>query len=147
MSIDSPTAAVPRVRASGLTPAQFTIVPFVSISLFAIFVGLGVALRRRADLHKRFMVLAMIAVLGPAVARLFALLDLAAFAPIGNIASGAFFAGWCLVHDWRRNRVVHPVFLIGGLVVIASWPLRMVIARSEWYQPIGDWVARVGAGI
>ena len=70
-----------------------------------------------------------------------------AFAPIGNIASGAFFAGWCLVHDWRRNRVVHPVFLIGGLVVIASWPLRMVIARSEWYQPIGDWVARVGAGI
>ena len=141
------TAAVPRVRASGLTPAQFTIVPFVSISLFAIFVGLGVALRRRAGLHKRFMVLAMIAVLGPAVARLFALLDLAAFAPIGNIASGAFFAGWCLVHDWRRNRVVHPVFLIGGLVVIASWPLRMVIARSEWYQPIGDWVARVGAGI
>jgi len=28
-----------------------------------------------------------------------------------------------------------------------SWPLRLVIGRSEWYQPVGEWIARVGAGL
>jgi hypothetical protein len=141
------TAAIPRVRATGLTPAQFTVVPFTSISLFAIFVGLGVALRRRAALHKRFMVLAMIAVLGPAVGRLLGLLELTPFLYLANPGIPALFVGWCLLQDWRRNRVVHPVYLIGGLLVIASWPLRMLVARSDWWQPIGAWVAQVGAGI
>jgi hypothetical protein len=39
------------------------------------------------------------------------------------------------------------VYLIGGLLLVASWPLRMMIARSDWWQPMGEWVARVGAGI
>jgi hypothetical protein len=141
------TAAVPRMRASGLTPSQFSIVALTSITLFALFVSLAVAFRRRAALHKRFMVLAMIAVLGPAIGRLVALFDLSTFNYLLNPGVVAVFVGWCLVQDWRRHRVVHPVYLIGGLVVIASWPLRMMAARSDWWQPIGEWIARVGAGI
>ncbi|HKU91522.1 MAG TPA: hypothetical protein VJP84_17145 [Steroidobacteraceae bacterium] len=141
------TAAVSRIRPSGLTPAQFAVVPLVSITLFAIFVGLGAALRRRAGAHKRFMVLAMIAVLGPPVGRLLLLFDITAAAPLVQPLVTATFVSWCLIHDWRHHRWVHPVFAIGGLVVVAAWPLRTLIARSEWWQPVGAWVAKVGAGI
>ena len=53
----------PRIHPSGLTPPQFTIVGMASLALFALFVGLGIALRKRPDVHKRLMVLAMISVL------------------------------------------------------------------------------------
>jgi hypothetical protein len=58
----------------------------------------------------------------------------------------AAFVIVCLAHDWRRYRVVHPVYVIGGAVIIASWPWRYMAARQEWYQPIGEAIARLGAG-
>jgi hypothetical protein len=141
------TAAVPRVRPSGLSPQQFAIVPLVSITLFALFVGLGAALRRRPGLHKRLMLLAMIAVVGPAVARFLLLFDVRTLAPVMQPLVTVVFVGWCLVHDWRKYRLVHPAFAIGGLAIVASWPLRTLIARSEWWQPVGEWIAKVGAGL
>jgi len=48
-------SAIPRVRPSGLSPSQFTAVGLTSTALFATFVALGVAWRRRAALHRRFM--------------------------------------------------------------------------------------------
>ena len=36
-----------------------------------------------------------------------------------------------------------PVYAIGGVAIIASWPLRLMIGRSEWYFPIGEQVARL----
>ena len=59
----------------------------------------------------------------------------------------AVFVAWCLVHDWRKHGLVHLVFALGGFAIVASWPVRMLIARSEWWQPVGSWVAKVGAGI
>lgn len=141
------TAGVPRVRPSGLSPQQFAIVPLMSIAMFAVFVGLGAALRRRAGLHKRLMLLAMIAVLGPAVGRLLLLFDVPALAPIMQPLVTVVFVGWCLVHDWRKHHLVHPVFAIGGLAIVASWPLRILIAHSEWWQPVGEWIGKAGAGI
>lgn len=141
------TAAVPRVRASGLTPTQFVPTPLGSILLFALFVGLGLALRRRAAAHKRFMVLAMIAVLGPAVGRLLGLIAAGQYAYIAQPAVAAAFVTWCLIYDWRHNRVVHPVFAVGGLVIVASTPLKVMLGRSEWWQPVGEWIAKVGAGL
>jgi hypothetical protein len=141
------SAALPRIRPSGLAPHQFVVIPLFSITLFALLVGLAVALRWRAGVHKRLMVLATIAVLGPAVARIMIALDVRAMAPAVQPLVSALFVSWCLLHDWRRYRVVHPVFAIGGLALVASWPLRTLIARSEWWQPIGAWMAKVGAGV
>ncbi len=49
---------------------QFVLVPLVAITFFAILVTAAVLLRKRAQLHKRLMTLAMISVLGPPIARL-----------------------------------------------------------------------------
>jgi hypothetical protein len=141
------TAGIPRIRPSGLAPHQFVIVPLVSILFFAVFVGLGVAFRKRAAAHKRLMTLALIAVLGPAVGRLMGIFEINGLAPLLQPLVSAIFITWCLVHDWIKYRLVHPVFAIGGLAIVAAWPLRMMIARSEWWQPVGAWIARIGAGI
>lgn len=140
-------AAIPRVRPSGLSPSQFSAVALTSTLLFAVFVALGIAWRRRAAWHKRFMVLAMVAVLSPPTSRLLTLLGLREYSPYLVPLGGALFIGWCLIHDWRRNRIVHPVYVVGGLAILVSWPLRMMIARSEWYRPVGEWLAVIGAGL
>ncbi len=135
------------VRPSGLTGVEFAAIPMTTITLFAVFVALGIALRRRAALHKRFMVLAMIAVLAPAASRLIAWLDLRAQATLVQLMVPALFLGWCLLADWRASRCVHAVYVIGGAVILASWPLRQMMGRTEWWQPVGEWVARAGAGL
>ena len=90
------------------------------------------------------MLLAVIGVLGPPTARLIGLLALSKYFLLIQMSVIAVFVTCCLVYDWRKNRVVHPVFAIGGVVLVLLWPLRYVIARSETWQPIGQWFAEVG---
>jgi hypothetical protein len=139
-------AAVPRVRATGLTNTQHTLVGLTSIGLFTVFVALGVITRRRGGLHKKFMVLAMIAILSPAVARLIVMMGMLQYINVAVPGVVAAFVVACLVHDWRQRRIVHPALVIGGLVIAASWPWRYSAARADWYQPIGEAIARLGAG-
>jgi hypothetical protein len=140
-------ATIPRIHPSGLTPPQFTIVGAMSLVLFAGFLALGIAFRRRAAFHKRFMVLAMIAVLSPAASRIVTQLGLRDHWTYLVPLFPALFVACCLAFDWRQQRTVHPVYAIGGTVLIASWPLRLMIGRSDWYQPVGEWMARVGTAI
>ena len=136
-----------RVRVTGLTNTQHTLVGITSIGMFATFVALGMATRRHGAVHKRFMVLAMIAILSPATARLMALFGTPQYGRwFVPMMAGAFVLA-CLVHDWRRYRVVHPAYVMGGAVIVASWPWRYMAARQEWYQPIGEAIARIGAGM
>jgi hypothetical protein len=93
------------------------------------------------------MVLSMIAVLTPPSSRVLTMLGLREHWVWLVPVIPALFIGGCLVHDWRRHHLVHPVFAIGGLLIVALWPLRLMAGRSEWYQPIGEWIARVGAGM
>jgi len=140
-------ATIPLVHPSGLTPPQFSIVGIMSLVLFAGFLALGIAYRRRAAYHKRFMVLAMIAVLSPAASRIVTQLGLREHWIYLVPIFPALFVACCLAYDWRKQRIVHPVYAIGGAVLIASWPLRLMIGRSDWYQPIAEWVAKIGAGL
>jgi hypothetical protein len=131
-----------KVSPTGLSPPQFSIVGFTTIGMFAIFLALGVACRRRPALHKRFMILAMIAAMGPAGSRLLRLLHLTDYVNVLLPLFTVAFIGICIVNDWRREGRVHPVYAIGGVLMVASGPLRLMVGRSEWYQPVGEWVAR-----
>lgn len=128
---------------SGLAPAQFSIIGFTSIGLFGAFIALGVATRRRPALHRRFMILGMIAAISPATARVLRLLDIEAYRDSLIPFCAAVFVAACMVHDWRRHRVVHPVYAVGGSIIAASWPLRLMVGHSAWYFPIGESVARL----
>ncbi|HUR21738.1 MAG TPA: hypothetical protein VMZ90_13060 [Vicinamibacterales bacterium] len=140
-------AATPRIRVTGLTNTQHTLVGLTSIAMFSAFVALGVATRRQGAVHKRYMVLAMVAILSPATARIMIGLGVPRYATYFVPAMAAAFVIACMVYDWKRYRVVHPAYVIGGAVIVASWPWRYMAARQDWYQPIGEWIARIGAGI
>jgi len=135
------SADAPRVRPMGMNSQQFVLVPIVGIAFFAIFVAAAVAFRRRADLHKRFMMLAMIAVLGPPVARLIALTQTGDyFGPI-QMAVAAALVACCLVSDWVKYRIVHPVYAIGGSILLISLPVRFLIAQTPQWERVGQWMA------
>jgi hypothetical protein len=138
------SAATPRTTQLGFTAAQASIIPLVSTLQFALLVGAGVALRRRAGLHKRLMMLAVIGALSPATVRLIVILDLRPYALLIQMGVLAAFVTACLVYDWRKSRVVHPVFAIGGIVLVLLWPARYLVARSAFWQPIAQWIAEVG---
>jgi len=128
------------IRRTGLTGAQGTIVPLTSIALFTLFVSAALWFRRRAALHKRLMVLAMIAALTPATARLIAFAGLREHAMFVQLAVLTMFVAWCFLADWRSSGRVHPVFVVGGLAIVVSWPLRWWVARTEWWTAIGNWI-------
>lgn len=131
------------VSPSGLAPPQFSIIGFTSIGLFGAFIALGIAYRKRPALHRRFMILGMIASLSPATARVLRLLDVQVYRDALIPLCAAVFVAACLVYDWRKYRLVHPVYAIGGIIIVASWPLRNMIGHSDWYFPIGEAAARV----
>jgi hypothetical protein len=138
------SAATPRLSQLGLTAPQASIVPFVGTTQFAILVAAGIALRHRAGLHKRFMLLALITAVAPAVARITAFFGWREYLLPMQMILIAAIVTWCLVYDWRKNRIVHPVFAIGGVVLVLLWPIRYVVARTAAWQPIGEWFAAVG---
>ena len=116
----------------GMPRLVFLVIPFTSVTLFSLLAGLGLWYRRVADVHKRFLLLATIALLPPALGRIPAL---AARGP------AAFFGVTILFivlvgHDyWTRGRT-HPVSLWAGLVLVVSFPGRVALGyttrRSPW---------------
>ena len=127
-----------RPRPMGFSGLQFLIFPLSGIALFSVFVAAAISLRRKAALHKRFMVLAMISVLGPPVARLIRLADLGEhFIAIQATVTAAFVV-WALLYDWFKYRRVHPVFAIGGTLVVLAWPLRAAVAQSDAWVTIAS---------
>jgi uncharacterized membrane protein len=69
VAIDSARRARPALGALAAAPPLFVLViPLASVVVFTILVGLGLYYRRRAETHKRLMLLATIALLPPALA-------------------------------------------------------------------------------
>jgi hypothetical protein len=92
---------------------------FAIVLVFVILISLAVYYRRRPDFHKRFMTLAMLTVLGPALTRLplsFIANHDVGVAIIVDIACILI----CIIVDAVMNRRLHPVFGWGGALVIGS---------------------------
>ena len=121
--------------ARGSTPGppalQFLAVPVFDMLVFAILVGTALYVRRRRlDIHKRLMLLAAVNLLAPAIARI----------PLHFIQAGGplVFFGLtdlcllaCAAYDSVKNRRLHPAFLWGTLLIIASQPLRLMLSGTD----------------
>jgi hypothetical protein len=103
--------------------------------MFASLVGAGLSLRRRRETHKRLMLLATIALLTPALARI-------PFVGIGRPAmlGTMLFVVVCLVYDRAAHGRVHPAFLWGGLLLILSMPARLAIGRTGAWLSFARWL-------
>jgi hypothetical protein len=115
-----------------IPPAQFLLIPLTDMVLFATLIGLAIAKRRDVQAHKRLMLVGSIAIIDAAVARWPGVA--AGGPPLFFALADAFLlplVAWDLV---TRGRL-HPATLWGGLLLIASQPLRL------WLMGTGAWAA------
>src|SRR4051812_25200838 len=127
---------------AGRDPLQFLSVPIGTTTMFALFVGSALALRRKREWHKRLMLLATMTLLVPAMGRL----DAQIMQPLGLprlvLAPAVTFAfvAWAWIYDWRRIGRVHPAYIIGGIALLVSIPLRRSIGFTDAWLPIARWL-------
>lgn len=129
-----------RPRPMNMTSQQFVIFPLSAILAFGGLVAAAFAYRRKVTVHKRLMVMAMVVVLGPAVARVLIVTGTSAHFLLMQTAVAAFFVAWCLVTDWTRHRTLHPVYALGGSLLVLSWPVRAWLARTPAWEAVGHWL-------
>ena len=121
-------------------PMIFYAVPFFAINSFAIAVLLAILWRNRAEAHKRLILLSNVALVGAAIARI----------PVPAIQAGAPFTFMFLpnlitvagiVYDWRTRGRVHPVWIWGGLAMLASQIAVFLVMGTAWWHAFAETMA------
>jgi hypothetical protein len=143
---------------SGDGARAFHIASSSMLALFGAFVLAAVAFVSRPEIHKRLMVLATISILPPAIARvMFALTvgmgpglrpglgprTVESVMASALIADALILAG--VIYDMRTRGRPHPVYLIGGTIMLAVHVLRVPVSTTEWWYAIADFLARFSA--
>lgn len=118
---------------AGVPAKMFFAIPFFDMLVFAGIATAGILNRRRTAWHKRFMILATVAMLDAAVARI----------PLGFIENGGppVFFGLCdlfivavALYDWSTLRRVHPATLWAGGAIVFSQVFRLWLSGTDQWQ-------------
>ena len=137
------TAAIVAARRPGgfigipLPPLQFLAVPLASMVMFSIFVTSGIARRRDPQAHKRYMLLASIQMVTPAIARWPVA---SAYGPPAFFALTDVFVIALAIWDFRSRGRLHPVTLWGGLATILAQPAQLALLSTEPWLDIARWI-------
>lgn len=124
----------------GRDPLQFLSVPIGTSTMFASFLTLALLLRKRREAHKRLMLLTTLTVLVPAAGRLEALeLDGLPRGIFGLPLTAAVLV-WAAINDWRTRGRVHPAYVLGGIALLISMPLRRWIGFQDFWMPVARWL-------
>lgn len=113
----------------GIDPHAFFIVPFLDMLLFAVFFGGAIFYRKRPAEHKSLMLMTAINFLPAAFGRM-------PFIPPQLMILWAFgmpslIALICLGWQTWKYRKLNVVFLIAVVLLIASYPFRVVFSTSQ----------------
>lgn len=146
LGIEATRLAPTELRMSGLTPKQFLAVPIITITAFAVFVGLGLWQRRRPQSHRAMMLLATLAAVPAAVARIDPLNNLyvgtaweTAFGPfLWSVALLALL----LILKRLMTGAIDRWYAVGSAALAAVFVLTPQVARTETW----DWFAGVLLG-
>lgn len=105
--------------------------------VYAVLVTLGFRARRQPDYHRRYLLLATLCMLEPVLSRAFdplaPLLDPLPAAQVDGAWwlffittwSGLFLSLW--LHDWARERRIHPATLRGSTAVALAWIVVLLV--------------------
>ncbi len=126
-------------RTPGPPPLIFLVVPLGDILVFTLLVGTGLYFRHRREIHKRLMLLSCVGMLTAPIARI--QLDF-----IQNGGLPVFFALTdlfviaCVAYDTAKHRRLHPAFGWGGLLIVVSQPLRLLLSGTPAWQQFAHWL-------
>ena len=124
----------------GIPPLAFLIVPLADLVLFVLFFGLAVYWRKRPAEHKRLMLITAANFLPPAAARM-PVDSLQALGPFWLFGLPTVLLIAAIVYDTWRNERINKVFLAGSLILIVSFPLRLMIAGTDAWMTFAAWLA------
>ncbi len=124
-----------------MSPLSFLTIPLGDIAVFGILVAVGLYYRRRPELHKRFMIIATVAIIPAGVARWpWALI---ARQPVRFFAVTDLFLIAIIIFDYARTQRLSPAYLWGGILLIASHPLRLMLASTSAWLTFAHWITRL----
>jgi hypothetical protein len=112
---------------------------------FGILVGAGIWYRRRPDVHKRLMLLAMVGVLtGPPFAHLFGHWSgLRAVVSIVQLPITILLLSVSAIHDRLTEGRIHPVSVWGAILLFAWFPIWIVvIGPSPVWSELAAWLTQ-----
>ena len=117
----------------------FMVVGVVDVLIFAGFVAAGLYFRRRPELHKRLMLLATVGgLMWPAITRM----PYVAGRPIVMFTLlGALVLASAVRDVWLQSPV-RRVSLAGGLLILAAFPIRVAIGRTDNWHALAAWLIR-----
>lgn len=117
----------------GLDPLAFLVIPLGDMAVFSVLVTAALWLRRNKEAHKRLMLLAYLAILVAAVARLPGVLALGPLGFFGLTFIPALVVG--MIYDRATRGRIHPAYLWGGALLILSVPLRLMLSTTQaWHR-------------
>jgi hypothetical protein len=117
----------------GWTSTAFLMMPFASALLFGAYVAAALWWRKRPDYHKRLMLLATIAILLPAGARLatYFFKGILPPGPPGGLVLTDLFIAALVAYDLVNQGRLHPATLWGGGLMLLSQPGRLWLSQTE----------------
>jgi hypothetical protein len=121
----------------GIPVAALLAIALATIVVFPVLFGAALVLRRRTDFHKRLVLIATLELVTAAVARWPGVLPLG---PIAFFSLVDLFLVAIAVYDFRTRGRLHPATLWGGLFLIASQPLRLLIGVSAPWSAFAAWL-------
>jgi hypothetical protein len=104
-------------------PQQFIVTDPLIVVTFVGLTGWAIALRRRTEWHARLHICAMAALTAPAFGRLLPMPLLVPYAFEAAVVAGLVFPLAGMIHDLRRRGAIHPAWIYGAGVVLASVPV------------------------
>ena len=122
----------------GVPALSFLAIPLFDMVVFAILVSAAIYFRHRAEAHKRLMTLSMISLLAAPIARM-TFLPLPPGPPTFFGLSDLFIVV-LLVYDLSTRGKVHPATIWGGLLIVASQPLRLMISGTQPWLAFASWL-------
>lgn len=129
------TAAAP----ADIPPLEFMIVPFGDLIVFSILFGAAVYFRKKAADHKRLILLTMICLAPPAIARFPGGMT-ASFGPLWFFGVPSVMVILMILGDWWRSGKLNKIFLAGGIFLVASAWLRLPVASTPLWLNFAEWL-------
>jgi hypothetical protein len=123
-----------RLRA-GLGGERLLFVAVADMTVFSIFFGAAIALRRKPQLHKRLMMVAATMLLVAAASRM-------TFLPLLPMRQAVWVSPILLAmaHDFRAQRVIHPVYLLGLGAFLVRAVTPGLIADTDTWSAVTHWL-------
>jgi hypothetical protein len=142
IAVATMTALAAAKRASGppgIPPLVFLAIPLFDMVMFTTFITAALALRRNKEAHKRMMLLAYVSIMGAPAARLPGVLPLG---PLAFYGIAIVFLAAGIVYDLLSRRRVHPAYVWGGTLLLASVPFRLAISGTATWMAIAQALTR-----